>query len=203
MKKFLFLLLTLCSFVFACQPSTAYTYTLYDQSGHAVKIVPIYLDAKWNDDEVVAIEVAINDWNVALNGQMRLEIKDEHYTIGTTDPGLMIIKSSEKDKRANEADVLIALGWFDRGGGRRIYMVRDRLINRGKEVETPWEMSDVSGVARHELGHALGARHIEYAYGLMAPRYEREEYQCIDILAAEAVARAQAILSADMKWCKP
>lgn len=199
MKKFFLLLLVLCS-LFSCQPSTAFTYTIQDQSGHSVKIVPIYLDAKWNADEIDAIKVAINDWNIALNGEMRIEMMDEHYAIGETDPGLMIIKVSQKDKVARKPDVLIALGWFDRGGGRRIYMVKDRPIFRGKDIETPWEISDVSAVARHELGHALGSSHLE-GYGLMAPGFDRDEYQCIDKEAVEAVAKYQHISSEKMKFC--
>lgn len=200
MKKLFLFLLTLC--LFACQPSTAFTYVIRDQSGHSVKIVPIYLDAKWDNNEVGAIEVAINDWNVALGGEMKLEVKDEHYTLGVSDPGLMIVKVSQKDKIANRDDVLIALGWFDRNSGRRIYMVRDRLIFRGKNVETPWELSDVSAVARHEIGHALGSRHLERGYGLMAPGFDRDEYQCVDKEAIDAVAAYQHLSTDNMKWCQ-
>lgn len=204
MKKFLGLLLLVL--LLACQPSRNYYLTAHDAQGNLIREVPIYLDENWNRDEVAAIEVAINDWNIALNHQMILVVKNEHFKIGSEpDPGLMIIKISEANKRTRTADTIIALGWFDRNSMRRIYMVRDRLISRGKGIETPWNMADVSAVARHEIGHSFDIRHIEYPgyYGLMAPGYDRDEYECIDKEAAEAVARAQALNGSEMKWCGP
>lgn len=198
MKK-LFVLLSLL--LLACQPSN-YFYQIHNQQGKTISAVPIYLDEDWSKEEVASIETAINDWNIALNGQMVLEVKDEHFKINSSpDPGLMIVKTSEKSKIAHREDTVIALAWFDRGGGKRIYMVRDRLIPRGENHETPWEMSDVSAVVRHELAHAMGVRHIKYN-GLMAPVYDRDEYKCVDEQAALAVAAAQHLLSSEMKYCK-
>jgi hypothetical protein len=201
MKKLFALLFALFALL-ACQPSNSFTYIVRNAAGHSIKAVPIYLDAAWNKDEVAAIEVAINDWNIALNGQMILIVNDEHYKIGSeSDPGLMIIKVSEKNRIACQEDTVIALGWFDRNSKRRIFMVRDRLIARGNGVETEWNMTDVSAVARHEIGHSFDIRHIQY-YGLMAPGYDRDEYKCIDQGAAYAVAKAQALNVSEMKWCE-
>lgn len=201
MKKLFALLFVLLS-ILSCQPSTSPIYTIQDATGHSVKIAPIYLDEKWNDVEVAAIEVAINDWNIALNGQIKLVIENNHYKIGSSDPGLMIIKVSEKDIISRQPDVIIALGWFDRSGGRRIYMVRDRPIFRGNDIETPWNMIDVSAVARHEISHSLGAPHIQHSGGLMEPGYDLEQYKCIDYTAVAAVAKYQHLSLEKMKWCK-
>lgn len=200
MKK-LFALLFLLFSILGCQPSN-YFYQVHNQQGKIIDAVPIYLDEDWNKEEVAAIEIAINDWNAALNGQMVLEVRSEHFKINSSpDPGLMIVKTSEKSKIAHREDTIIALAWFDRGGGKRIYMVRDRLIPRGENHETEWEMSDVSAIVRHEIGHSLGSRHIKYD-GLMAPIYDRDEYKCIDEQAALAVATAQHLSSSEMKYCK-
>lgn len=199
MKKilgFLFVLLTLIS----CVPRI-HTHTVAE-NGHLVKVLPIYLDARWSADEVAAIERGIGDWNEALNGQMRLDVIDWHYQISDDDPGLQIIKMSARNKRAREDDALVSLGWTN-WTRTRIYLITDRLIVRDgeKDIETAWTLQDVREITTHELGHALGADHVRYD-GLMSPNYDEKNYSCIDLPAMSQVAKTNGLYLAKMKWCE-
>jgi hypothetical protein len=160
------------------------------------------LDERFNPDEIAAIERAIFAWNESLNGQMRLEVADPHYHIGEAEPGLLIIKTSQKEKIANSEDVLTALGWttFWRS---RIYLVVDRLIVRDSErgIETPWRMQDIKEIMMHELGHAMGAEHINY-HGLMRDNYDEADYACIDLPTISQVAKHHRLDLSKMKWCQ-
>lgn len=166
-----------------------------------IRIVPIYLDEKWSDSERDAIKVAVKNWNYSLSNQVILEIENEHYKINSSpDPGYLIIKLSEKDPRVTDEEQFISLGWTNGVGGNRMYLVTDRPITGLFDTERPWDMQDLTEIAMHELGHALGSDHISYN-GLMAERYSKEKYKCIDAVAVFAVANYQHLPISDLKYC--
>lgn len=195
MKKilFLFLLILLCS----CLPR--HNFIVMNEG---VRIVPIYLDEKWNDSERDAIKLAIQNWNYSLNNEMVLKVMDEHYKISSSpDPGYLIIKISEKDLIVEAEEQFISLAWTNGVGGNRIYLITDRLIPRRLfDNETPWDMQDITEITMHELGHAMGAEHIKYD-GLMADHYNKERYKCIDAVAVFGVAKYHHLHIPALKYC--
>lgn len=58
---------------------------------------------------------------------------------------------------------------------------------------------DPLGVTLHEIGHVLGARHIEGT--LMAPVADYGRYKCPDAATVAQVAMANAVDPALLKWC--
>lgn len=60
---------------------------------------------------------------------------------------------------------------------------------------------DVVGVVLHEIGHVLGARHMEGT--LMAPQADYGRYKCPDAATVAQVALANAIDPSLFSWCSP
>lgn len=140
----------------------------------------------------------IDEWNFALNGEMKLEIKDEHWKIDReaiddmvySDSGLVISKTtslyaSEKGKGEN------VVAWTSDIGGHQIFMIVGR-------IESPW-MFNITLL--HEIGHALGAEHVEEPGHLMTLGVELGR-TCIDEDAVRQIARFEKLDPERMNWCE-
>lgn len=130
-------------------------------------------------DQIPAVVDAIKGWDRAIGKWKRLKPRigiDEScdYTIKEVNPPLF---RSE-----------LALATTDAIGGRRIELYRGRY-----EIDT-------LTVVLHELGHALGARHMIGT--LMAPNLEYRAYRCPDAATVAQVAIANAVDPTLFIWCK-
>jgi len=79
-----------------------------------------------------------------------------------------------------------ALAWTSTLGGRTITLVRGRHEH------------DTRGIVLHELGHALGAQHVEGT--LMAPRW-RKGMLCPDVTTVAQVAAWNHVNLDTLSWC--
>jgi hypothetical protein len=92
-----------------------------------------------------------------------------------------------RETRTSHPTVESALAWVNEIGGNRVYMKRGRYER------------DVEGILLHELGHALGAQHIEGT--LMARVWEPGAYVCPDSVTVAQVAAHHGINLDTLTWC--
>lgn len=82
-----------------------------------------------------------------------------------------------------------AMAWTETIGGRRIWLTIGR-----------YEYATL-GIVLHEMGHALGAQHVDGT--LMNPVYSKLEMQCPDRDTVEQVAAWNHVNLDMLSWCQP
>jgi hypothetical protein len=177
--------------------SRAIQYTSAAPQAEPARVLPVHIDQAFNIYERAKILRAVNEWNVALNGQIRLEVsptaldatpylaagarRPEGWTVARIDSRSPILGSSAMN-RALAVTV----------GTRRaiVYVVADRLGTR-----------DLGSIMMHEFGHAFGLGH-DSGSDLMHPYYTGDKQRCIDKGAVRAVAAAQNLDFSRLNWCR-
>lgn len=194
-QRILCVLLALLSF--ACVPVDL-TYKVKSADGKEVTVVPVYLDERWTDAERSSLHTAIDEWNVSLAGHLTMKVVNEAHHVNKnsgSDPGYVFIKIDSNDPLIDKEEQYIALAFtHGRGrgvGGNRIYFITDRFIS-----------FSLLPIARHEIGHMLGAPHMEHNEGLMEPRFNPTFYNCVDRDAVLAVAKYRHLSVDGMTWCE-
>jgi predicted Zn-dependent protease len=136
---------------------------------------------------------AINEWNVALNGQMVLQVVDldfdmevDKITRVMNENGIMILSVPSYGAVMRLIDDGSLAGKTDRIGGNVVYILNDRVNEKTINV-----------IALHEIGHLLGAEHS--GQGLMRSSYHPN--LCIDKETIEQVARFNGIDVNKMNYC--
>lgn len=81
-----------------------------------------------------------------------------------------------------------ALAWASRIGGREIFM----KVGRYEQ--------DVKGIVLHELGHALGAQHVENT--LMNEHWAQGRFVCPDVVTVAQIAAFHNVNLETLSWCK-
>ncbi len=183
--------------LFCCGP-THFQYTRFPVSATIPnRIIPVYIEASFGNEDLLSINDSIDRWNYALNGYIVMKVVGIHSDFSDDERvqvyarhGLLIHKTNTSDpaipKQKIEGNVTIA--WTNRINGHEIYLVRDRL---GRD--------DIFPVMLHEIGHYLGADHSHD--GLMNPQYSMAEYQCIDQPTIKQVSKANGLDSTVLNYC--
>jgi hypothetical protein len=193
MKNFLWILIFVLLGA-GCLPRTALHYYIHAADGHVteVKYYPIYVDKEFGNADKVAIASAVEQWNFALNGQVKLAVIDWDFMM---EPSVLkenawyILKVDHNCKfKPMDTKTDITLAWANKLGGNYIYMIRDRMGN-----------DDVRGIMMHELGHLLGTDHVgKY---LMYYRYDRARYNCVDYASVESVGKSLKLDVSNLNYC--
>lgn len=199
-KKLAFLLLSF--FVFsACITTRVSNYTQTLPSPYTTIYKDVYIDTSFSDDDKTEIETALNKWNYALNRSIYFNIRNSDSTITINDikyvndiKGVLIIRvdsscTFKPEDTTDKYGVHRILGWANSIGGNKIFLVRDRI-----------SQTDVSLIVMHELGHILGAEHINYK-SLMYSQYTPDYYKCIDQATIKAVADYNKIDTKYLNYC--
>jgi|SRR5579885_1030638 len=201
MKKLVaFLCGVMCILVFSCldlHPVLPFQYVgKAPTAAVPIKTIPIYLDKNFGIADQIAIDDAVSQWNYALNGYVVLKVVSTNFDM---EPEIiqqcmggacwMLLKvDSNASFVPDEDSKHLTLAWANDIGGNRIYFVRDRIDN-------DW----MTGIALHEMGHLLGAKH-DNVY-LMQPQFNWRDGRCVDQQAAYLVANYWGIPVQNVKYC--
>lgn len=202
MKKLFACVLLVLSCILNCGTSY-YSYHrghIPEHVNHAV-VIPIWIDTKFNKEQLSQIKSAVNEWNNVFNGQMLLKL-DKQFTgqeegeklfteANKTGLGWVIVNLDENDPvlsdRIESGDGTLA--FVTKMNGHLLVVIGDRIGTR-----------DLKTITMHEMGHLLGANHVN-APSLMTPRYGEEQYNCIDKITVAQVAGYQDLEFANLNYC--
>lgn len=193
----LFVMVMLVSCVGSFNRLGSYQYTHRDVYTGIGRTIPIWVDVRFGEADQISIDDAVNQWNYALNGYIKLDIVDSSFDMESSKideqrrlNGWLIMKIDSKSKFVPESAKpgTVVLGFVNEIGGNYLYLVRDRIGN-----------NDVFGIMLHELAHLLSAKHNDD--GLMYPIYTRAGFQCIDYNALNEVAEAEKLPMERLNYC--
>lgn len=160
------------------------------------RIIPVAIDKNFTPQEKQELELALNDWNFALNGQMLLKIYTDKFDMEDSTisyiynaNGVMLLKVSKVGTVMFNLDENTIAITSHIGTGHEIFFIKEKA-----------NVERLRYVCDHELGHLLGASHSNI--GLMQLEYNRFEYGCIDYNAVSQVAEYNNLNSEHMNWCK-
>jgi hypothetical protein len=202
MKWFIRILLIAC-FVISCGHSIIPFHYIKNAEYVTVpvRVVGIWIDKEFGVRDQLSIDDAIKQWNYALNGYVRLDVKSTTFDMEPNELAqirscdcwiIMKVKSDNPmipDEPIRGKPQYHTLAWVNEIGGKLMWVVRDRLQNE-------W----MTGVILHEMGHMLGARH-DKVY-LMQPSYSWEDYRCVDKWTLGQVAAYQQIPVRMLNYCE-
>jgi Matrixin len=187
--------------VMGCYTEAPYRYTAVSTEGHRlIRKIPVYVDKNFGEEDKIAIDDALEDWNYVLSGYIVFEVKSYGFDLDVEEikeayreNGLMIMKVDSSVgfiPVAGGGDKTVA--WADAVGvGHKIYMVRDRIGKSGELKE----------LVMHELGHILGAGHIDGEDSLMRSVYVHQDSRCVDEWTVRKVAEYQGLEYRNLNHC--
>lgn len=157
------------------------------------RIIPIAIDKNFTQEEQSELWSAIYDWNIALNGQMKLEIhttvfdmEDSTISYIYNADGILMLKVSKTGSVMQHFDSsTIAVASQNQ---HSIFFIKERL-----------RPMFLKGAAEHEIAHMIGSKHSNH--GLMKPEYDGS-IQCIDKETAIQVADYNGLVLERMNWCE-
>lgn len=190
---------------------TQYKYTYTNNHAPAAsypkRIIPIYIDKSFSDQDKLSIDNAIGQWNYVLNGQIILHVNSYEFDmepevirraqqenaflflkVNSDFPGIPDDMPQQLCKVTPKCQLTLA--WVDRIGGSVMKIVRDRVGS-----------ADIQYIALHEIGHLLYLQHVNKKESLMYPTYNRFGYLCIDYESALKVSKTYGLDFQYMNYC--
>lgn len=205
-KHFVFWAIILsCLFTNNCASTLSYQYTHnpIHQVDSGTQDIPVWIDKNFGEEDKIALDDAIKQWNFVFNGYVYVHIVNSHFNMEIEEirkvyqlNGFMILRvdSATCDfiPEVRPPATGRTLAWtIGVGEGHKIFIIRDRI--NGTNM--------LRGVALHEMGHLFGSDHIENEYSLMKPYYDPNIYTCVDEYTAKAVAERRYLPFEKLNYC--
>lgn len=164
--------------------------------GTPQRVIPIWIDKNFDRDDQERMSKAVESWNFALNGHIKLEIVDTQFDMEVDKIVLQVKENGWLFLKIDSDSLLIptaekgftTIGFANSIGGNHMFLVRDRL-----------GYSSIYGVTLHEIGHLMGAEHV--GLRLMYPHYSQARFQCIDWDTIKAVAKYHSLPLDGLNYC--
>lgn len=180
-----------------CCGPTHFQYTRFPGEEIPSRIISVYIDKNFSEDDLINIDNSIMRWNYALNGHILMRIISIKYIFNYEDRdyvynnhGLIIHRvDSYYEGIPKSKKGIKAIAWTDMINGHEIFIVRDQLTGE-----------DIFSVMLHELAHYLGADHRD-ENGLMNRIYTPINYMCIDLGTVKQVAVANGLNANKLNYC--
>jgi hypothetical protein len=199
------LLMSLMLVVFAvfgsgCSVST-WHYKHGEVPSHIVNAreIPVYVDSKFTNVEIVQLNAALQEWNGVFNGQIVLRLVRKFNDgrdammlareVSNTHNGWMIAKLDSDDERLEEIVSPGMLAFVPQLGGQLMVVLGDRVSTHNLKT-----------IAMHEMGHMLGAEHV-FGRNLMHPAYGPLQTDCIDKVTVNQVAFFNDLEVSSLNYC--
>jgi predicted Zn-dependent protease len=174
-----------------------YQYTRVAPTEISWRIISVYVDRGFTEQEKIEVVNAIMQWNYVLNNYIQLRIEsfdatfDEDSVAGIQEKrGYMFRKISESEacalKECSDETLAFVNGIGSRGD--TVYVIG------GRERE-----EKLRGVVMHEIGHLMGVRHIEGT--LMDENYDPITFQCVDRITERWAAYRQGLDPNKLNYC--
>lgn len=205
-----FAVILLCLLSVSCN-SIHYKYIYTDNRTPAgltpKRVVPIYVDKQFSNQDKLSIDNAVGQWNYVLNGQIVLTVVDYNFDMEPE-----VLKRAQKEhaflflkvhsdfpgipddlpesKCRVTPNCSLTLAWVDRIGGTVMKVVRNRI-----------NADDMQYVVLHEVGHLLYLQHDKDPKSLMYHQYSKFGYLCVDRDSALRVAKVYALDFNHMNYC--
>jgi len=181
-----------------------YNYTDIARKEHInnVREIEVWTTDNFSDSDKSGLYGAMREWNKVLNGQMVLKVGGEvswtdmdeweeklEEVMGSRDGWLLIKLSSEHPivrRRIMDGTLAFVPGL----GAPLMFIIEDHMGSKNMRT-----------ILMHEMGHMLGADHVNVDYTLMTPKYGPKQPDCIDLLTARQVAWFRDLDIEYMNYC--
>jgi len=150
-----------------------YHYLTQDKVEVETKVMRVYTDLFFTDEERHIIWRAMDRWNLVMNGYVKMEdgggfmMEIEKIKEAESGGAYIVMRLGVNSPLIKNEPGKMTLGFTDAIGGKYLYLVPDYI---GEE--------NLYGVVLHEFGHLMGARHTET--GLMKAGYSVGKEVCVD-----------------------
>lgn len=180
----------LVSFVSGCGVGL-YEYTDVGVVDHVnnKRVIEVWRTSNFSKSEEEAMKGAIEEWNEVLNGQIEIkavgeissidvdEWEEKYDEIRETRDGWLWIKLNSDHPVVRRRAGSGVLAFVPGLGSQLMMIIGDRIGT--KNLKT---------IMMHEMGHMMGASHVNIDYVLMTPMYGFKQSDCIDLLTVRQVA---------------
>jgi hypothetical protein len=201
MKNYLFIIMAAITMIFGCN-SSYYSYKKGEVPVHInhIQIIPIWIDLRFTEVQRKEIILAVKEWNSVFNGQILLKhegyfnngidgAEEKYKIINKTSLGWIIIRVNESDDLVKDVIGTKDLAFVSGLGSHLMFVIGDRLGTRS-----------LKDITMHEMGHLLGANHVNFN-SLMCPVYGELEYNCIDKITVAQVAGFNKLDLKNLNYC--
>lgn len=191
-------MLVLAGMLFATASHAAPNYTNNPRYSVSPRVVPVWIDPNFTQPERVQVLSAIEEWNAALNGVVRIDVVDSPGERGPRNENWLIRRGPGKEGVREVGRTAQSFGTVQAmplGGGMLLIFPDASAYLRQYSLS-------LRDVMMRELGHLVGLRHLEHAE-LLAENYAPGDLGCVNQATATAVAAILKVPVTALNWCEP